>query len=65
MSQAGASSTSEGNGPKVMKGLKDAGVITENIFGFMLTLAAQQSYLDIGGYTTTDFRDPGYLKWYS
>jgi len=24
-----------------MKGLKDAGVITENIFGFMLTLAAQ------------------------
>jgi len=24
-----------------MKGLKDAGVITENIFGFMLTTAAQ------------------------
>lgn len=46
-----------------MAALKSAGEVTENIFGFLLTLGTQQSYIDLGGYSTSAMRTPSDLRW--
>lgn len=46
-----------------MAALKQAGVISATMFGFLLTLSSHQSVLDIGGYDTANMQSGYTITW--